>query len=313
MAALDYSVFGRVDDADNKPISGGKLRIYDQNTTSLSSVYSDTGLSTPLTNPVVADSAGRLPPIFIAAGTYDLALLDDEDAVVDSFDDYNVPDLSGLDNITFTLATKTADYTVLAADSGKVLDVNADSAPGSSVAITVEAATLGNGFLLWVDNVGTSGSVVITPDVGETVDGASSWTVTAGKRVGIVSRGASGWRIISEDEPGFAAEELGIMRAVRTVTADTTLALTDAGKTVEMNAATAKAFTIPPNASVAFETNTYINLVRYGSGACTVVGGAAVTLNGVVAGTITIPQQYGGVTIYKRDTNEWVAPNFTAA
>lgn len=50
-------------------ISGGKLRIYNTGTTTLSSVYSDSGLSVPLTNPVVADSAGVLPEVYGAEGT----------------------------------------------------------------------------------------------------------------------------------------------------------------------------------------------------------------------------------------------------
>lgn len=312
MAALPYSVFGRVDDADNKPISGGFLRVYVVDTTSLASLYSNPGLTVALTNPVEADSAGRLPPIFIGPGTYDLALLTAGGALVDAFDDFEVPDISALDNILFSLEAKTGDYTVTSADSGKVLDVNADSAPGASIVITAESATLGNGFVIWINNVGTTGSVTVTPDGGETIDGASSWVVAAGERVGIVSRGAAGWRVINYVNPAFDAETLGQLRAIRTVTDSATLALTDAGKTVEMNSASAKIFTIPTNASVAFPNNTYVNLTRYGSGALTVKGDTGVTLNGVSAGTITITPQYGGATIYKRDTNEWIAPNFTA-
>ena len=85
-----------------------------------------------------------------------------------------------------------------------------------------------------------------------------------------------------------------------------TLALTDKGKTLEMNAATSKTFTIPPNASVAFATNTWINLARTGAGAVTVLAGAGVTLNGVSTGSCTITAQWGGATIRKRDTNTWV-------
>lgn len=200
MAALDYSVFGRVEDDNSKPISGGKLRIYTVDTTSLASVYSNVGMTVALTNPVVADSAGRLPPIFLAAGTYDLALLTSADALVDSFDDYVVPDLTGLDDITFADVSKTADYTLAAGDSGKVFEVNADAAPGTLVTITAEAGTLGNGFLSTIVNIGTAGTVMISPDAGETIDGLSSILLTAGQGLIMVSRGASGWRVISRKE-----------------------------------------------------------------------------------------------------------------
>jgi hypothetical protein len=108
------------------------------------------------------------------------------------------------------------------------------------------------------------------------------------------------------------AEGLGLMRAVRTVTDNETLALTDAGKTVEMNAATAKQILIPTNAAIAFPLLSYVNCVRYGAGALTIKGDTGVTLNGVSAGTVTLTPQYGGAMIYKRATNEWVAPNYTA-
>lgn len=65
----------RVETTAGVAVNGGKLRVYNVNTTTLSSLYSDEALSTPLTNPVVADSNGFLPMIFVAEGTYDIAYL----------------------------------------------------------------------------------------------------------------------------------------------------------------------------------------------------------------------------------------------
>lgn len=59
----------RAFDASGTPLSGATLTIYNANTTTLTSVYSDAALTTPLTNPVTADSAGRFPQIFAAEGT----------------------------------------------------------------------------------------------------------------------------------------------------------------------------------------------------------------------------------------------------
>ncbi len=58
----------RVTTAAGVPINGGKLRLYNANTTTLSTVYSDAALSVPLTNPVVAASDGFLPQIFAVEG-----------------------------------------------------------------------------------------------------------------------------------------------------------------------------------------------------------------------------------------------------
>jgi hypothetical protein len=58
-----------ITDAANVPINGGKARIYDANTTDLTSVFSDAALATPLANPVVANSSGITPQIYAAEGT----------------------------------------------------------------------------------------------------------------------------------------------------------------------------------------------------------------------------------------------------
>ncbi|MCR5881188.1 hypothetical protein [Phenylobacterium sp. J367] len=80
----------RVTDSANAVISGGKLRLYDAGTTNLTPVFSDAGLTTPLTNPVVAASNGWLPMIYAAEGTaVDGAFLDASNNVLSgqSFED----------------------------------------------------------------------------------------------------------------------------------------------------------------------------------------------------------------------------------
>jgi hypothetical protein len=72
-----------ITDASNVPQSGGKVRIYDAGTTNLSSVFSDAALSVPLTNPVVANSAGITPQIFAADGLLvDIQYLTSADASI---------------------------------------------------------------------------------------------------------------------------------------------------------------------------------------------------------------------------------------
>jgi hypothetical protein len=82
-------------DASGNPLSGGKLRVYTANTTSLATLYSDEGLSVALSNPVIANSEGRPSTngsdecvVYVAAGTYDIAELSAADAVLRSWDDY---------------------------------------------------------------------------------------------------------------------------------------------------------------------------------------------------------------------------------
>ena len=83
-------------------------------------------------------------------------------------------------------------------------------------------------------------------------------------------------------------------------------ALTDAGNVVFMNNAAANVFTVKPNASIASEIDTQIDVVQEGAGATTITADAGVTMNGVVAGSATLTGQFSGVMLIKRATNTWV-------
>jgi hypothetical protein len=80
-----------------------------------------------------------------------------------------------------------------------------------------------------------------------------------------------------------------------------TLVLTDAGKTVTLNNASAVTVTVPTNASVAYETGTVINLVNKGAGTVTVTAAGGVTLNSAISLAQNI-----SASIRKLDTNTWV-------
>lgn len=87
-----------------------------------------------------------------------------------------------------------------------------------------------------------------------------------------------------------------------------TLILSDAGKTVWMNNASANTLTVPPNSSVAFATGAEITIVQEGAGATSIAGGAGVTING---NGFTAPQalaaQYSAVTLKYRGSDVWFA------
>ncbi len=85
-----------------------------------------------------------------------------------------------------------------------------------------------------------------------------------------------------------------------------TLVLSDASKTVTMNNASAQTLTIPLNSSVAFSTNTIINVLQLGAGVTTIAGATGVTVNGVSAGSYDITSQYGGTCLIKTATDTWI-------
>lgn len=102
-----------------------------------------------------------------------------------------------------------------------------------------------------------------------------------------------------------APEPLGRVLAINEQTDNYTLALTDAGKIVEMNKATAVNLTVPANASVAFPVLSRIDVVQIGAGQVTFVAAGGVTIRSK-GSILTIAGQNAGASLYKRATNEWV-------
>lgn len=83
--------------------------------------------------------------------------------------------------------------------------------------------------------------------------------------------------------------------------------LSDEGKVVTMDNASANTFTIPANSSVAYPTGTIINVIQKGAGTTTIAGDTGVTLNGVSAGSGDVGNQYGAVALIKIATDTWIA------
>ena len=84
-------------------------------------------------------------------------------------------------------------------------------------------------------------------------------------------------RVSSATQTALDAKS-AVTRTINTQTDSYTLVLTDAGKIVEMNKATANNLTVPPNSSVAFPIGTQIDLAQYGAGQTTLVQGSGVTV-----------------------------------
>jgi hypothetical protein len=84
-----------------------------------------------------------------------------------------------------------------------------------------------------------------------------------------------------------------------------TLVLTDQGKAVEMNNASANTLTVPPNSSVAFPVGTIIEVCQIGAGQTTIAPGSGVTLRNTSG--LKLQLQYSSASLRKRATDEWVA------
>ncbi len=85
-----------------------------------------------------------------------------------------------------------------------------------------------------------------------------------------------------------------------------TVVLTDDGKLVTADNASAITLTIPPNSSVAFGIGTQINIMQLGAGQVTITAGAGVTIrsNG---SKLKLNGQYAVATCLKIASDTWVA------
>ena len=84
-----------------------------------------------------------------------------------------------------------------------------------------------------------------------------------------------------------------------------TAVLGDDGDLITFDNASAIAFTIPPNSSVAFGIGTQINIMQLGAGQVTVTAGAGVTLRSE-GSKLKTKGQYSVATCCKIATDTWV-------
>lgn len=95
------------------------------------------------------------------------------------------------------------------------------------------------------------------------------------------------------------------LKAIEDIATDYTFVLTDANKLRRLTGATARTFTVPPEASVAFPDRTEIFLCQWGTGALSIAAGAGVTINSEF-GWLNLNAQYSVATLLKVGTNEWL-------
>lgn len=105
----------------------------------------------------------------------------------------------------------------------------------------------------------------------------------------------------------------GPVRVVPTVakTADATLALTDAGKAVEVTKSSGVTITVPPNSSVAFPIGTELEVIQCGPGRVTLAAGVGVTLQARVG--LISTAQWGVMRLRKTATDTWIVSGDAAA
>lgn len=191
-----------ITDASNMPLNGGKARIYDANTQNLTSVFSDAGLSVPLANPIVANSAGITPQVFAAEGTIvDIQYLTSAGALV-SGRDYSDVVFVGADTGNFTRTLSGGTRFKISDSGGVVLLEAGDASPdnsGGTAKIQGWAGTQGDLLTLNFTTVNIVGTITENGKKLRGVVYTEATTFTAQTSVAIpltnIPTGVRGWQI----------------------------------------------------------------------------------------------------------------------
>jgi hypothetical protein len=168
-------------DGTGAPYAGAKLYAYAAGTTNAQDTYSDSDITTPNANPVVADANGLFGAIYLdPALSYKFILKTTADVEVFTQDNVVTGGSQKLD-----VLSKTANYTVLVTDGEDVL-VFADATAGN-MTITLYTAVGNAGRKVRVIKIdSTANTVTVDPNGSQTWNGASTkvlslqWDVTNG-------------------------------------------------------------------------------------------------------------------------------------
>lgn len=178
-------------DNSGDPLNGGLIYTYEPGTTTNKTTYQDATLVTAHANPIVLDAYGRPPSNAIwLSGETKFVVKTSAGVTLFTLDNIN-PDLSTTGQ--FTVASKSDNYTIVAADSSKLLVM---TVAGKTFSTSATITELGNGFNVYLMNA-TTGLLTFDPNSTETVHrgdtSGTTLTIPPGAVARIVSDGSSVW------------------------------------------------------------------------------------------------------------------------
>ena len=204
-------------------LAGAKLEAYEAGTSTPKDTYSDAGLTTANTNPVVADSAGRFGDIFLATtGDYKFILKNSAGTVIWTADNYaafagataatqSQVDARTATNVFVTPASIADGVGLQGASiaSASSLDIPAVgdyfAVTGTTTITALETRTAGREITLKFD-----GALQITHNATSLIlPGAASITTAAGDVAIFRSEGSGNWRCVAYLRAAAPASGLG--------------------------------------------------------------------------------------------------------
>lgn len=191
------------------------------------------------------------------------------------------------DAATITVGTVT---TLSPGSSATVVNAGTTAAAVLNFGIPRGTAGAGTGDMLYSDNL----SGLTNTATARTNIGLGSVTNTSDANKPVSTAQAAADLVAQSQEVGYNPQ----------TGASYTVVLTDAGKFVSMNNASANSLIVPPNSTTAFPILSRIDIGSKGAGQTTVTAGVGVTIRS--AGTkLKLTSQYSGGSLLKIDTDEW--------
>lgn len=184
--------------------AGAKLYVYDNTTTTLKTLYSDRAVAVTAANPIVADSAGRLPVRYVAADDLlTLTLKTSADVTIWSNDDQEpVPSVDNADLALYVplagVAPMIGPFNMAeGAAVASAATINLDAATGNLVHITgttpITAITLAAGYHRWLV---FDDALTLTHSVNLILQGSANITTVAGDSCLLIGEGGGVVRML---------------------------------------------------------------------------------------------------------------------
>jgi hypothetical protein len=215
VAVFDPGV--RISDGAGNPLVGGSISFFSAGTSDALTVYSDGDLTVSLGAvvytdadgaPVSASGSSTKVPVFLGSTDYKIVLKDGAGNVIESKDslkgavDTSLFDDGSVAIAKFPVVSSSSDYTVLAADRGKI--INRDPTGGDVTLTLLSAVTAGDGWAVTLRHIGTANKLIIQTVSSQTIllplaGGAAEAfeMVSYGESITITSDG-SNWHVIGQ-------------------------------------------------------------------------------------------------------------------
>lgn len=172
-----------------------KLFQYIAGTTTKANTYTDASKGTSNSNPMTLNSSGRLDQDVYIDQSMKFVLATSAAGDPPTSSVWTIDNALSLEQL-WTTATKTGNYQSVEADRDKV--IRADATSGTLTVTLIAAATAGDGFMLAIKKIDSSGNAVILDANGsETIDGNLTISLNNQNEVALIVSNGTSWNIIN--------------------------------------------------------------------------------------------------------------------